>query len=156
MLSLHLNSKCSFSKQNSRTIQSNKSHAFQVFQALSRTTLTFVRASLYSVFSRNAWSHWRMATKRFENSKRIFLEKNVEIIPCVHCCLNWLRSISTSLYIFLYRLISSCNEKVYWSKRSKLQTYFDNLTVFENHRKSLIQHSERSELRLHFEWTKVN
>ena len=28
-------------------------------------------------------------------------------------------------------------------------------TVFENHRKSLIQHCERSELRLHFEWTKV-
>ena len=30
------------------------------------------------------------------------------------------------------------------------------VTVFENHRKSLIQHCERSELRLHFEWTKVN
>ena len=29
-------------------------------------------------------------------------------------------------------------------------------TVFENHRKSLILHCERSELRLHFEWTKVN
>ena len=29
-------------------------------------------------------------------------------------------------------------------------------TVFENHRKSLIQHCERSELRLHFEWTKSN
>ena len=29
-------------------------------------------------------------------------------------------------------------------------------TVFENHRKSLIQHCERSELRSHFEWTKVN
>ena len=29
-------------------------------------------------------------------------------------------------------------------------------TVFENHRKSLIQQCERSELRLHFEWTKVN
>ena len=29
-------------------------------------------------------------------------------------------------------------------------------TVFENHIKSLIQHCERSELRLHFEWTKVN
>ena len=27
-------------------------------------------------------------------------------------------------------------------------------TVFENHRKSLIQHCERSELYLHFEWTK--
>ena len=30
------------------------------------------------------------------------------------------------------------------------------ITVFENHRKSLIQHCERSELRLHFEWTKVD
>ena len=30
------------------------------------------------------------------------------------------------------------------------------ITVFENHRKSLIQHCERSELHLHFEWTKVN
>ena len=29
-------------------------------------------------------------------------------------------------------------------------------TVFENHRKSLIQHCERSELHLHFEWTKVS
>ena len=29
-------------------------------------------------------------------------------------------------------------------------------TVFENHRKSLIHFCERSELRLHFEWTKVN
>ena len=33
-----------------------------------------------------------------------------------------------------------------WQKKKK----------FENHRKSLIQHCERSELRLHFEWTKVN
>ena len=29
-------------------------------------------------------------------------------------------------------------------------------TVFENHSKSRIQHCERSELRLHFEWTKVH
>ena len=29
-------------------------------------------------------------------------------------------------------------------------------TVFENHRKSLILHCERSELRLQFEWTKVH
>ena len=29
-------------------------------------------------------------------------------------------------------------------------------TVFENHRKSLIQHCERSEIRIHFELTKVN
>ena len=31
----------------------------------------------------------------------------------------------------------------------------DKGTVFENHRKRLIQHCERSDLRLHFEWTKV-
>ena len=30
-----------------------------------------------------------------------------------------------------------------------------NDTVFENYRKSLIQHCAQSELRLHFEWTKV-
>ena len=29
-------------------------------------------------------------------------------------------------------------------------------TVFENHRNSRIQHCERSELRLHFEWTKIH
>ena len=29
-------------------------------------------------------------------------------------------------------------------------------TVVENYRKSLIQHCERSELRLHFEWPKIN
>ena len=28
--------------------------------------------------------------------------------------------------------------------------------MFKNHRKSLIQHCERSELGLHFEWTKVD
>ena len=28
--------------------------------------------------------------------------------------------------------------------------------MVDNHRKSLIQHCERSELRLHFEWTIVN
>ena len=34
-----------------------------------------------------------------------------------------------------------------------LLTYY---IVFENHRKSLIQHCERSKLRLHFEWTFVH
>ena len=33
---------------------------------------------------------------------------------------------------------------------------FDVCTVFENHPKSLIQNCERSELRLHLEWTKVD
>ena len=34
-------------------------------------------------------------------------------------------------------------------------TFFRYCTVFENYRKSLIQHCERSELRLLFKWTKV-
>ena len=38
------------------------------------------------------------------------------------------------------------------TKKSHLHLH----TVFENHRKSIIQHCERSELCLHFEWTKVN
>ena len=37
-----------------------------------------------------------------------------------------------------------------------VNTKVSNSTVFENHRKSRIQHCERSELRLHFEWTKVH
>ena len=41
-----------------------------------------------------------------------------------------------------------------FGNRENMVSYF--LTVFENHRKSIIQHCERSELRLHFEWTKVN
>ena len=39
-------------------------------------------------------------------------------------------------------------------RKNKIQAHLS--TVFENHRKSLIQRCERSELRLHFEWTKVN
>ena len=34
--------------------------------------------------------------------------------------------------------------------------FFNSGKVFENHRKSLIQHYERSELRLQFDWTKVH
>ena len=41
-----------------------------------------------------------------------------------------------------------------FGNRENMVSYF--LTVFENHRKSIIQHCERSELRLPFEWTKVN
>ena len=45
------------------------------------------------------------------------------------------------------------------SGATKMRTIISNLvslcfTVFENHGKSLIEHCERSELRLHFEWTK--
>ena len=39
-----------------------------------------------------------------------------------------------------------------WSKIGKKLLSNTQCTVFENHRKSLIQHCERSQLRLHFEW----
>ena len=40
-----------------------------------------------------------------------------------------------------------------WWGSSKMQKFG---TVFENQPKSRIQHCERSELRLHFEWTKIH
>ena len=46
------------------------------------------------------------------------------------------------LYFFKNSIKKNCKEKLGM--------------VFENHRKSRIQNCERSELRLHFEWTKVN
>ena len=42
--------------------------------------------------------------------------------------------------------------KISLQKKSELYHF----TVFENHRKSPIQHYEQSELRLHFEGTKIN
>ena len=61
---------------------------------------------------------------------------------------------STSLLLYYYyvphgsHLEFQANEGIHVG----IQLY----TVFENHRKSITQHCERSELRLHFEWTKVN
>ena len=48
--------------------------------------------------------------------------------------------------------------KIYFlnEKQASLEPFLAMFTVFENHRKSLIQHCERSELRLDFEWTKVD
>ena len=43
-----------------------------------------------------------------------------------------------------------------WMNTYLLKFKISQNTVFENHKKSLIQHCERSELSLHFEWTKVN
>ena len=43
-----------------------------------------------------------------------------------------------------------------FENKREMACKLDKTMVFENHRKSLIQHCERSELRLHFEWTKVN
>ena len=62
-----------------------------------------------------------------------------------------------------FRFVRSLKKVECWSSWNKnlileivLNTIRTSDTVFENHRKSLIQHCERSELRLHFEWTKVD
>ena len=56
-----------------------------------------------------------------------------------------------------YKLLHQCNHgKKYPNQNIENIVTFSSFTVFENHRKSLIQHCERSELRLHLDWTKVN
>ena len=47
------------------------------------------------------------------------------------------------------------NENCNWKTRENAKLFLS-FKVFENHRKSLIQYCEQSELRLHFEWTKFN
>ena len=39
---------------------------------------------------------------------------------------------------------------------ARLATFFNNLTALENRPKSRIQHCERSEQRLQFEWTEIH
>ena len=63
---------------------------------------------------------------------------------------------------FLTTLMNTLWAPIWIFKGPSDQFLFSNLignqiksrTVFENHRKCLIQHCERSELRLHFEWKK--
>ena len=74
------------------------------------------------------------------------------------------RKVSLRIHLILLEFINNnCNEVNPWKTWvGKLPILFMyntlkwNNTVFENHRKSRIQHCERSELRLHFEWTKVH
>ena len=56
----------------------------------------------------------------------------------------------------VFYLYYFCCQKSAKHKRSRVKKEKPLCTMFENHRKSLIQHCERSELRLHFEGTKVN
>ena len=57
---------------------------------------------------------------------------------------------TTSVQFFM-----TCQRRSSLTKKNvQLFSFPIKLTVFENHRKSLIQHCERSELRLHFEWPK--
>ena len=48
------------------------------------------------------------------------------------------------------------DDVVLWWEERKVEEEEDVATVFENHKKSRIQHCERSELRLHFKVDKVH
>ena len=71
------------------------------------------------------------------------------------------RKVSLRIHLILLEFINNnCNEVNPWKTWvGKLPILFMyntlkwNNTVFENHRKSRIQHCERSELRLHQKWT---
>ena len=74
----------------------------------------------------------------------------------------WTREYKKNLHLcthlyFMKKLFSSTKRFSSWNAaRRRMKNSLDSNTLFENHRKSLIQHCERSELLLHFEWTKVN
>ena len=96
-------------------------------------------------------------------------ELNVQLMRYV-CILSSTICINITSFILQWLSVSQCaffgesrksgKSHAYWMSdpeyiRMPCQIQSE-YTVFENHRKSLIQHSERSQLRLHFEWTKVN
>ena len=72
--------------------------------------------------------------------------------------LPWSTPICTGIILTRKLVLTSAtcviSAQAAYDRLSHLQVSFD--MVFENHRKSLIQHCERSERRLQFEWTKVS
>ena len=60
------------------------------------------------------------------------------------------------VFEFLSTSSEPCQDDLQYNKDDCIDDALHKVTVFENHRKSLIQHCERSELRLHYEWTKVH
>ena len=116
---------------------------------------------------------WRYVTLHTLCTKEIFIEPHVaiakarnmlcDVFLCKHRRLRIMKKHFPiwHLVFLLYTHVSllTNNRKDYRKKYQQKGLIFDTWnpgTVFENHRKSLIQHFERSELRLHFEWTKVN
>ena len=84
----------------------------------------------------------------------------------LHCVWKSHRKVSFNIareasYVYIHFKWTKLHQKC---KKGPFRRGFENLnlrvnkqvTVFENHRKSLIQHCEGSELRLHFEWPKVD
>ena len=92
------------------------------------------------------WQSKKVLSSRlqFQTLCKIFFRVILETFK--HIKNRW--SKTSEIYDELY--VQQATARIFFGEELRLRT------VFENHRKSFIQHCERSELRLHFEWTKVN
>ena len=82
--------------------------------------------------------------------------KNLQVAFLVYCTFQ---TSSVLLSFFNSKLHFQCNADritVAEANLRKEEIQMQTTTVFENHRKSLLQHFDRIELRLRFEWTKLN
>ena len=111
----------------------------------------------------------------------IHFEAHISITWAIFCIVSWLQDVHICTWpeevavtpfqglpdqansaILAFQVIRNVHGETLSTAKRDQKITFKNLiqnysiTVFENHRKSLIQHCERSELRLHLEWTKVN
>ena len=75
----------------------------------------------------------------------------------IEVCRNHLKDKDLKSFLFYVEKDTGTKYSTYPNVFQKsIFIYLGIYTVFENHRKSLIQHCKRSELRLHFEWTKFH
>ena len=120
------------------------------------------RPKVFLFYKIEIWRHFILIRMKFFNNEILILEKrwwsHRAVASSNKCALNPTHDITTwfidahdprgiVIATGLWQLMQIQINKVIWTP------YFK---VFENYRKSRIQHCERSELRLHFEWTKVN
>ena len=100
---------------------------------------------------------WLVRKKKFKN------RQSCKVMGHGNCLFTFILKL---LFRFLQRLASLPSEaglavcRAYksanWIEENEIAKTTAQCTLFENHRKSLNQHCERSELRLYFEWTKLN
>ena len=106
-------------------------------------------STLLALMSKVQIIHWfwllQIAYFSCENSNITIWQVEIEVSEKLE--LNWKNFTKGFSYLRLSRLPLRVTSFIlkFWKS-----------TVFENHRKSLIQHCEQSELRLHFQWTKVH
>ena len=120
------------------------------------------RPKVFLFYKIEIWRHFILIRMKFFNNEILILEKrwwsHRAVASSNKCALNPTHDITTwfidahdprgiVIATGLWQLMQIQINKVIWTP------YFK---VFENYRKSRIQHCERSELRFHFEWTAVH